>query len=87
MKSTIGVSKRSELLQRLTRLLVRLLLPLSILGAILAGCATVPTVETASKANVCRPWKKISFSKGDTDGTIKQVRVHDQTGRNLRCWR
>jgi hypothetical protein len=43
-------------------------------------------VQAAQKAR-CSGWRKISFSaKGDTDETIGEIRSHNQTGVNKRCW-
>lgn len=36
----------------------------------------------------CSGWRKITFdAENDTIDTIQQVRVHNRTGRNKRCWK
>jgi hypothetical protein len=40
-----------------------------------------------SKAR-CSGWRAITFSaKGDTPRTVKEVRTHNQTGKNKKCWK
>jgi len=35
----------------------------------------------------CAPWRAISYaSKHDTAQTVREVRVHNLTGRKLGCW-
>lgn len=72
-----------------TRPLLRLALMLSCLSTapMLAGCVTTGTTATDINA-LCAPWRPISYSsKKDTPETVKQVRVHNKTGQNLRCWK
>ena len=64
-----------------------------LLAIVLTACApTRATVTTgnslaASKAR-CAGWRAITFSaKGDTPRTIKEVRTHNQTGKNKKCWK
>jgi hypothetical protein len=58
------------------------------ISPMLAACSTNPatlTSATSLKAQ-CAPWRAISYSKNDTVVTVRQVRVHNVTGRNLGCW-
>lgn len=58
-----------------------------ILTIALAGCATVPTATVGTRAQ-CAAWRAITYSvKDDSGQTVYQVQVHNQTGRNLRCWK
>lgn len=53
--------------------------------AILSGCQTISSTETAAQ---CSAWRSITYSgKKDTPETVKQVRVHNRTGQNLGCWK
>lgn len=70
------------------------LLLLSVLCLPTAGCfeATRTTVTAGSKpaslAARCAGWTRISYSgDSDTMETIEQVRIHNQVGRNKRCWK
>jgi hypothetical protein len=54
-------------------------------AVLLQGCAT-DSIGT-SKAALCAPWKPISYSsKQDTARTVRQVRAHNLTGKNVGCW-
>lgn len=81
--------KRNGMLlsKRPSRVAKRRVLTLSALltlGLLLPACQTNSTGINAQ----CAPWRKITYSaKGDTAVTIKEVRVHDQTGVNLGCWK
>jgi hypothetical protein len=48
----------------------------------LASCASGPAIDP------CGPWRPILVSREDglTDGTARQVLVHNQTGRRLCGW-
>ena len=51
----------------------------------LTACETTSTAT--NRAAQCAAWRSISYSsKGDTKLTVKQVRVHNATGKNLGCW-
>lgn len=51
-----------------------------------AGCAT--TTTATNRDAQCAAWRAITYSqKHDTAPTVKQVRVHNQVGRNLGCWK
>ena len=64
-----------------------------LLVILLTACA--PTRATVTTGNSfaafkarCSGWRAISFSaKGDTPRTIKEVRTHNQTGKNKKCWK
>lgn len=58
---------------------------LLLLAIYLGGCATTSSTETKAQ---CAAWRPITYSlKGDTARTVKQIRVHNRTGQNLRCWK
>lgn len=60
-----------------------LLLPIAIL---IPGCKTTGTTATTTEA-LCTPWRAIEYSaSGDSPKTVRQVRVHNATGANLKCW-
>jgi hypothetical protein len=81
----------SEKSQRIVFLSVAALLLCLALG----GCAHRPSAPmnlgTATAAQYsgvqCAPWRSIHYSSKDNPRTIKEVRVHDQTGVNLGCWK
>lgn len=53
---------------------------------VLGGCATTGSTVTATRT-ICAPWRAITYSgKGDTAPTKEQIRVHNRTGENLKCW-
>ena len=60
---------------------------LSVLSAMmLTGCAATRSIATSPEA-LCAPWRAISYSgQRDSAQTVRQVRVHNATGRNLGCW-
>lgn len=63
----------------------RLVMTLSAMSLLtLTGCATL-TSATNLEAQ-CSAWRKITYYKQDTKNTVRQVRVHNATGRNLGCW-
>ena len=69
------------------RLRLALTLNSLLIVPILSGCATTGTTATDINA-LCAPWRPISYSsKKDTPETVKQVRVHNKTGQNLKCWK
>jgi hypothetical protein len=52
----------------------------------LAACATTGTTATTVKAQ-CAAWRAITYaSQHDTAETVRQVRVHNRTGRKIGCW-
>ena len=65
----------------------------------MAGCATrTQGIEIGNSAPppnpidinkvVCSPWRAITYSnKKDTKETVDQVRVHNQVGQRLQCWK
>ncbi len=60
--------------------------PLLASSLLLAGCATTATTATTAKAQ-CAAWRAITYaSKHDTADTVRQVRVHNRTGRKIGCW-
>jgi hypothetical protein len=66
-----------------------LIVPLLAVAAILlSGCVTTQTTVTTTKAQ-CAAWRKITYSwkDGDSQPTIRQIRVHNAVGRKLSCWR
>jgi uncharacterized lipoprotein YmbA len=70
------------MIRRLERV-VAALLALSMLGA----CATTGTTATTAKAQ-CAAWRAITYaSQHDTAETVRQVRVHNLTGKKIGCWR
>ncbi|CEG08705.1 hypothetical protein BN961_02123 [Afipia felis] len=78
---------------RIKRLIARLLKPVLMLSVLLAvaadltGCVTTGTTATDINA-LCAPWRPIRYSaKSDTPETVKEVRTHNKTGQNLRCWK
>jgi uncharacterized lipoprotein YajG len=51
---------------------------------LLAGCQTTATTAKT----VCAPWRAITYSgTKDTPQTVRQVRVHNATGKNVGCWK
>ncbi len=56
---------------------------------LLAGCQTTGTATTVTDTEAqCIAWRAIFYSaKKDTALTIKQVRVHNEVGRRLGCWK
>lgn len=81
-----GLSPKNEP-SRLPKMLAPVLSAL-LLGSLLAGCAHNQLAPTAVTAKAqCAAWRRITYSKNDTLETIWQVQTHDQTGRNLRCWK
>ena len=74
-KQMLAMSKRAG----------KLVLTLSVMLS-LAACAGMNSTGTGSRV-ACSGWKPITFSTAkDTKETVTQVRVHNQTGRNLKCW-
>jgi uncharacterized membrane protein YeiB len=73
----------------------RLALTLSVLcmTSLLTNCVTTRGTATAGRAKAshdarCAGWRAIDYSaKGDTTRTVTQVRRHNQTGVNKRCWK
>lgn len=55
----------------------KLFVPASVLAAtlILAGCQTTRTVATAEIA--CTTFSELSYSRQDTDPTVRGIRVHN----------
>lgn len=68
---------------------------LTAVGLLFAGCAHKGAIDTTGQARgktyrqiSCASWKPIEYdSEKDTPLTVNGVRVHNQTGRNLRCWK
>lgn len=58
-------------------------------ASLLSGCQTTGTSTTVTGSKtICKPWKALTYSaEQDTLETIWNVRTHNQTGRNLRCWK
>lgn len=55
-------------------------------ATLMAGCETVETAT--NRAAQCAAWRAISYSaKGDTKLTVQQIRVHNEVGRKLGCWK
>lgn len=52
----------------------------------LGGCVTTSSGVTTDKAQ-CVAWRSIRYHAADTQKTIRQVRVHNRTGQNLKCWK
>ena len=51
---------------------------------ILGGCVTTGSTEIKAQ---CAAWRAIYYSASkDTQATIRQVLVHNRTGKNLGCW-
>ena len=63
----------------------RLLLLALLLSAapILAGCQTM----TAGAATECRIFRPITWSRQDTDPTVRQVKSHNAAGKAACGWR
>lgn len=90
MKANSAKHKIKPSLRQVSVRVLLLLSRLSILGVGLglSACGTIPIAGTVQSTKaVCVPWRKITYSYKDTDLTRKQIKIHDQTGRNLRCWR
>jgi len=52
----------------------------------LGGCA-LPISATTKEAQ-CSAWRPITYSKSkDTPETVRQVRTHNLTGKNMNCWK
>ena len=67
--------------------LFRLALLLALLALFLGGCATTRTTATTTEA-LCAPWRAITYSgKSDSPQTARQIRVHNDVGKRLKCWR
>ena len=91
-----GPQQSSALLNRAQRLVMRLSAVSALLQApavlvvllalvALGGCATATTATTTR--TVCAAWRPITYSGSkDTATTVRQVRVHNTAGSNLRCW-
>lgn len=57
-----------------------------LLAGLLGGCVTSQTLTSVTdNEGQCVAWRKILVSHKDTPMTIQQVRVHNATGRRLRC--
>jgi hypothetical protein len=55
---------------------------------LLPACATTGSTATTDTAARCAAWRAITYSASkDTQPTVKQIRVHNETGRRLGCWR
>ena len=88
LNGTAPSMPKSITVKRLGRTL-SLLCALSLLTACATtrGTVTAGNTPNASKAR-CSGWRPIDYSaSGDTRETIDQVRVHNQTGVNKKCWR
>ena len=80
---TQRLRSNSHSMSRIT--LTMLLLSLSS-TLMLGACATTSMTGIHGKI-ACEPWRAITYSsKSDTAPTVKQIKIHNQTGRNLRCW-
>lgn len=58
-----------------------------VMGAVASpsGCVTTSSTDIAAQ---CAAWRAITYSvKKDTPPTVKQIRIHNQVGRNLGCWK
>lgn len=56
-------------------------------SCLLAGCGTIPMTATTTKAQ-CAAWRAITYSSSkDTAPTVEQIRVHNQVGQKLGCWK
>lgn len=56
-------------------------------SSLLVGCAAIPTTATTIEAQ-CAAWRRIRYSASkDTKMTVDQIRIHNETGRNLGCWK
>ena len=81
--------KRSKSKWQAKRNKMLLLLASFLSFTLLPGCASLSQTRlTATQSKViCEPWRAIKYSGNkDTPLTVEQVRVHNQTGRNLHCW-
>lgn len=69
---------------------------LTVIFGLVTGCQTTESLDTAKVRSgktireiTCAPWRK--FSEYDVTKvaplTDWEIRVHNQTGRNLRCWK
>jgi len=47
---------------------------------------TTATTATTVEAQ-CTAWRAIRYHHDDTAKTVQQVRVHNKTGQNLKCWK
>jgi hypothetical protein len=63
---------------------MKMLLLLAPFVLAVAGCQTTATTTKT----VCAPWRAITYSgTKDTPNTVRQIRVHNQSGRNVGCWK
>lgn len=54
---------------------------------ILSGCATLTALgETETDRAYCDAFRPISWSARDTDQTIREVKAHNATGRDICAW-
>lgn len=68
---------------------------LLIAASLLAGCATPSAMDTTGQNRgktyrqvACAAFKPLDYdSDKDTPLTVGGIQVHNQTGRNLRCWK
>lgn len=82
-----GMRLRKKPLSKLNRR--ARMLSVLLLGSLLAGCQTAGTLTTVTRSETqCAAWRAITYSsKKDTPLTVEQVRVHNQVGRKLGCWK
>lgn len=68
---------------------LKLLCLLSCLVLPLPGCLTTSTTGTyGSKPSMAAAFRPITYSsKKDTAETVRQIRVHNATGRKLHLWK
>lgn len=68
---------------------------LLIAASLLAGCQHQSEMDTTGQGRgktyrqiTCVPFKALGYdSEKDTPLTVRGIQVHNQTGRNLRCWK
>ena len=81
---SVHIGKLKRLPRR--KLLLWLVLTLSYLS--LPACASLDATSSTGVKARCAAWRSITYSSSkDTPETVKQVRVHNRVGQNLKCWR
>jgi hypothetical protein len=66
---------------------IRMLFALCAVSA-LAGCQhTEQLIAATARQAKCDWTRNITYSKKDTAPTVEQIQIHNQSGRNQKCWK
>jgi uncharacterized protein YceK len=52
-------------------------LGIALIAFLLSGCATTTKTSVATNTVVCQQWRAVSWSKADTDRTLREVKSNN----------